>query len=286
MCNLADMLQHGRHLPRDPREAVRLYRLAAADGNAQAAFALAEALFEGDGVERDPAAAAQVAAEEAGRGHFLGLVMLARCGGSGGGGEAEERRFAREQNNYAFAKEHGLACRQDCGEAVKWYAIAAGNGNVSAMVNLGLCFEGGRGVQADDREAVKWFAAAAEAGHERAMYLMGRSCRRGVGVRKDAGEAVRWFERAAERENVAAMRALGEMYAAGEGVVKSEVVAVRWFERAAEKKDPAGATSLALMLRDGKGVGRNIGRARELLTRAVGQGFEEAKEWLRTLPSA
>jgi TPR repeat protein len=144
------------------------------------------------------------------------------------------------------------------------------------MVNLGMCFEGGIEVTKELSTAARWYRAAAEIGHERGMYLYGKCFRMGLRVSNNA--------KAAMRGNAAAMRALGDMYERGEGVPPNDKLAIQWYERAAEKKDPAGTTSLAIMVRDGRGTARNIDRAREFLTMAAAQGFQEARERLDALP--
>jgi uncharacterized protein len=49
--------------------------------------------------------------------------------------------------------------------AVKWYRLAAEQGNASAQYNLGVMYEKGQGVPQDYKTAVKWFRLAAEQGN-------------------------------------------------------------------------------------------------------------------------
>ena len=57
-----------------------------------------------------------------------------------------------------YAKGFGVS--QDYGEAVKWWRLAAAQGNARAQRNLGIAYENGRGVAQDHREAAKWFRLA------------------------------------------------------------------------------------------------------------------------------
>ena len=66
-----------------------------------------------------------------------------------------------------YAEGKGVA--QDYQEAVKWYRLAAAQGNELAQVNLGVMYTKGRGVAQDFVRAHLWFnlAAAASTGNSR-----------------------------------------------------------------------------------------------------------------------
>mmetsp|Transcript_18275 Transcript_18275/g.61652 ORF Transcript_18275/g.61652 Transcript_18275/m.61652 type:complete len:117 (+) Transcript_18275:100-450(+) len=50
-------------------------------------------------------------------------------------------------------------------EAVKWYRLAAAQGESEALYNLGICSQRGTGVPQDDHEAVRLYKRAAAQGH-------------------------------------------------------------------------------------------------------------------------
>ena len=52
---------------------------------------------------------------------------------------------------------------QDFHEAVKWYRLAAAQGNEFAQINLGVMYTNGRGVRQDFVRAYMWFTLAAAA---------------------------------------------------------------------------------------------------------------------------
>ena len=56
-------------------------------------------------------------------------------------------------------------------EAVKWYRLAAEQGDAAAQYNLGFAYYNGEGVEQDYAEAVKWWQMAAEQGDEIAKQL-------------------------------------------------------------------------------------------------------------------
>ena len=55
----------------------------------------------------------------------------------------------------------GKGVPQDYQEALKWYRLAAAQGNTPAQYSLGLAYEIGQGVPQDYQEAVKWYRIAA-----------------------------------------------------------------------------------------------------------------------------
>ena len=59
---------------------------------------------------------------------------------------------------------NGEGVPQDYAEAVKWYRLAAEQGDADAQYNLGLMYDNGNGVPQDYKEAVKWYRLAAEQG--------------------------------------------------------------------------------------------------------------------------
>ena len=62
--------------------------------------------------------------------------------------------------------DNGLGVLEDDKEAVKWYRLAAGQGEASAQFHLGWMYAYGLGVFEDDKEAVKWYRLAAKQGIE------------------------------------------------------------------------------------------------------------------------
>ena len=58
---------------------------------------------------------------------------------------------------------------QDDAEAVRWYRLAAEQGDANAQYNLGVRYGAGEGVPPDDAEAVRWFRLAAEQGDATAL---------------------------------------------------------------------------------------------------------------------
>ena len=64
----------------------------------------------------------------------------------------------------------GQGVPQDYEEAVKWYRLAAEQGDAEAQCGLGEMYYGGEGVPQDYAEAIRLWKLAAEQGDEEAQY--------------------------------------------------------------------------------------------------------------------
>ena len=98
----------------------------------------------------------------------------------------------------------------------------------------------GRGVPQDYQTAVKWYTLAAEQGNAGAQYNLGLMYLEGRGVPQDYQTAVKWYTLAAEQGNAGAHHNLGLMYLEGRGVLKDHVYAHMWGNIAAMNGDVLG----------------------------------------------
>jgi len=134
----------------DHAEAVRWYRKAAEQGDANAQCNLGGMYKNGRGVKQDHAEAVR---------WYL---------------KAAEQGQAGAQCNLGGMYENGQGVRQDHAEAVRWYLKAAEQGQAGAQCILGVSYENGRGVKQDHAEAVRWYRKAAEQGIVYAVFALGR----------------------------------------------------------------------------------------------------------------
>ena len=125
---------------------------------------------------------------------------------------------------------------QDDAEAVRWYHLAAEQGEASAQNNLGVMYGTGEGVPEDDAEAVRWYRLAAEQSHASAQNNLGVMYGAGEGVPQDNIEAHMWLNLAASRSS---------------GADRERSVGVR--DRVAERMTPA---DLSEAQRRARGVAR------------------------------
>ncbi len=126
-------------------EDVGVLQQEALQGDAEAQWELARALYAGRGVAVDNAEALRWLQEAAGQGH----------------GDA--------QHHLGFVYSQGvLGVSQDDSEAAKWWRKAAEQGHEWGQNNLGRMYERGRGVPRELVQAHLWFSLAEAQGNEEA----------------------------------------------------------------------------------------------------------------------
>jgi len=96
-------------------------------------------------------------------------------------------------------------------EARRLTTLAAGQGDVKAMHNLGVYLFRGEGGAQDLAGAAQWFRKAAAAGVVESQYNLGLLYQSGSGVGQDASQARYWFRLAAARGDAEARRALADL---------------------------------------------------------------------------
>lgn len=95
--------------------------------------------------------------------------------------------------------EQGLEAynRGDFATAGKLWRDAAEAGNATAMNNLGIMYDLGKGVPRSDKLAIFWFTKAARLGHPKAQFNLGRKFDNGEGVTANEVTAYMWYVLAA-----------------------------------------------------------------------------------------
>jgi predicted aspartyl protease len=176
----------------------------------------------------------------------------------------------------------GRGVPQDYQRAIKWYRLAAAHGNVRAQYNLGSLYLDGRGVPQDYAEAAKWFRFAAQEGLADAQYNIGLMYRNGEGVQLDYKEAIRWFRLAAAQGNAPAQFNLGEMYAAGQGVPEDNIRSRMW----SALSNANGYADAAALMRDltAKMTPAEIERSLDMAKRCQESNYEYCGELATSVP--
>ena len=148
-------------------------RMAAAKGDASAAFEVASRLAEGRGIKQDFKQA---------------MVWYQRSAAKG---------LAVAQYRLGTLYERGLGTNVDAARARIWYKRAADQGNVKAMHNMAVLSAGNDQAQPDYATAAKWFKEAADRGLADSQFNLGVLTENGLGVAKDPRAAYVWFSLAA-----------------------------------------------------------------------------------------
>eukprot|EP00727_Mastigamoeba_balamuthi_P004290 m51a1_g13859 hypothetical protein (423) ;mRNA; r:593681-594949 len=231
-------------------EAVRLYRAAAALGNACAQNNLGYCIFRGDGAPADCAEAAR-------------LYRLSSAQGN-----------AAARFNLALMLTQGDGVERDVEEAIGLYKQAAAQGLALAMHNLALLYA----ERGQKEEAARLMEQASERGHSGAQNYLGVMLKRGDGVPVDLPRAVRMFRESADQGNNSARFNLSAMLHDGVGVPRDKTEALRLLRLAADQGLAAAQSRLAALLFDGDGVEQDRAEAARLFALAAEQGLEPAKK--------
>jgi len=153
-------------------------------GDAAAQVELATIYQRGEGLAKDPGAAAKWLRKAAEQGDA-------------------NTQFTVGQT---LLKAEGIPA--DVTEGLKWLAQAAEQGHAEAQLALGGIYISGKLVKKNSIEAAKWFMMSAQQGNPLAQSQAARMHMTGAGVPKDDVEAYKWANVAAAQGNSAAKKIL------------------------------------------------------------------------------
>jgi TPR repeat protein len=217
MLYLANLLAAGEKLPKDTREALRLYEEALLLGDRQADDDRAEAIDEG----WVPPSQAQVSFNRLLRAAQGGnLEAMASVGADFVDGRGTEpnpvegmawlRKAANGgsvlgQRSLGWALYHAIGVSKDRAQAIQWWRKSAAAGDVPSLHHLGRGLLETAVPGAEPRDAIGYLETAARAGFTQAAMLLADMYDRGYwGVSKDPRQARTWYELAAEQGNTEA----------------------------------------------------------------------------------
>ncbi len=131
-------------------------------------------------------------------------------------------------------------------ESIKILKIKAEQeGNTDAQFLLGMMYELGASVPQSNEEAVKWYRMAAEQGNAEAQenldringgnYLSRNNENLGLFFKAIINSSINLVRKYAEQGSAKAQYDLGMMYEVGFGVTQSDKEAVKWFRKAADQ---------------------------------------------------
>ena len=118
-------------------------------------------------------------------------------------------------------------------EAVRWFRLAADQGDADAQSNLGLMYANGEGVLEDAPEAVKWLRLAADQGVAAAQFNLGVMYANGGGLPEDYVLGYAWLNLAATQGSETAREYkddLQERMTAGQ-IAQAEEMSATLFDR-------------------------------------------------------
>ena len=175
---------------------------------------------------------------------------------------------------------------RDPARAAQWYAAAAKQGHLGALVALGYQYEQGQGVAADAAKAFELYKRAADRGSPDGMFNVFRLYTTGKGVKADAGQARKWLEQAAAAGSVDAKKELatvarGEYVRPGQDIEtqafaaysrKDYAASARLYRQASDLGNTAATVALGQHYAQGLSVGKDLKEAARLYRVAAEKG--------------
>ena len=247
---------------KDYETAVRHYRAAAEQGDAEAQYLLGQCCLKGKGIPV---------------------------------GRREATNWMQE-----FYTPDGLVTSVDKPQAVEWFRKAAAQGHAKAQMSLGMFYETEDAI-VSEKEAEECFEKAvpglrmeAEQGDAEAQRLLGSYLIGEAKNEEDLHEAIQWIRKAAEQGDAESQFTLGAVYSskAIPGVKKDEAEADKWYRKAigpiraaAEEGEPNAQFLLGTACLQGVGgEKKDPGKAKEWFLKAAKQGETQAQVLLQYHP--
>lgn len=167
-----------------------------------------------------------------------------------------DKGYVQAQLSAGLYYENGLGIKENLSKAVKYYKMAADQGNAEAMV----CYANALYRENQDNldESLKWYRKSAELGNSRAQYILAKEL-----LRKEHDnpeilkESIEWLQKSADLNYPEALYALGIQYLFGDGVPQDDKKAFSLIEQAAESGYPLANNALGRFYLNGIGVERN-----------------------------
>jgi uncharacterized protein len=255
--------------PNDAAAAVRELKPLAEQGNAEAQFNLGSLYYQGWGVPQDYKEAAEWLRKSAEQGYIFAQVSLGSIYAEGVQG----------------------AIRQNYSDALMWFILAAGQGDMEAMELRDTLTERMTPTQIAEAQrlarefkplnihtkSLEEFKALAKQGDTDAQFKVGLMYYFGQGVPRDYLESLNWFKMAARQGHPLAQYNAGYMYEKGEGTPQDYAEAARYYRRAAEQGYQLAQYTLGYLCEKGQGINRDEIQALMWYNLAAIQGETKAK---------
>jgi TPR repeat protein len=202
--------------PLAAKKLVKMLNAMARDGSAEAAVELGTLFADGELVDQDPAAAAQLFARACEMGSRDGCSNVA----------------IQFLFHGVTASEAAASRALDALEAAAGEPGGAIPGQAAYLV--GFAYATGRGRVADYQKAYEMFLKAAELGSVQGATEAARMAALGEGIQVDLAEAARALEKACELGDAYSCMMLASFYGQGRGLPRDETEALRLLERACQ----------------------------------------------------
>lgn len=175
---------------------------------------------------------------------------------------------------------HGIRVNIDLTEAIRWYTLAANQGNALGQCFLGTCYFDGEGVDQNYQLAINYYELAAQQGHALAQRNLGICYEEGLHYPKNYRKAVEYYTLSANQGNSSGQYNLGACYQNRIGVEVNLTLAFEFYQKSALQGNPLGQCSLGQCFYYGQGVQQNKFEAFKWFHNSSKQGNPDAQYFL------
>lgn len=179
-------------------------------------------------------------------------------------------------NNLGSLYYSGIGTPKDMNKAATLFAQAADKGNEESALNLAFLYLSGNGVVQDNRKAMDYFVQAGQKGNLAAQFMLGYAYYRGFIVPQDYKRAFTLMRTVAKAGYDDAQLFTGLMYLTGDGTTKNYGNAVTYLGHAFLQGNVNATVHLANIYAEGKVYPKNILQSYMLYSIAANNGVEEA----------
>ncbi|KAI8843541.1 hypothetical protein BJ741DRAFT_307350 [Chytriomyces cf. hyalinus JEL632] len=240
------MYMNGQGVPRDLVKAAEVFQRGVDAGSVDCISRLGLLYQQGRGVSKDVPKAMELFEKATGLGDMMGCYYLG-C-------------------QYAEGDD---GIQKDLCQAFKYYERAAQANVVSAIRNVGHCYENGNGVPQSYEISLQYYTRAAKYDDSWTLYHLGSIYQHGTGVQQDYAKAREYLERAAKQKHKEAICALGFLLSEGLGSTKDPVRAAELYQQSAALGDGIGAYNSGVVFENGQGVPADLLIALDYYKQAV-----------------
>ena len=168
---------------------------------------------------------------------------------------SKKEQNLKETAEANYEKAQKLEGQGKTSEAVKYYQLAADGGFAWAEYVIGdLYLNGKYGLNQSKTEAFKWFTRSHEHGYTYATVELGRCYEYGRGVKVDPKKALKYYKLASKKGDPRGTNMVGRCYERGTGCFKSSKKAFKYYKLAANEGGNVGKINMAWCYTWGKGV--------------------------------
>ena len=219
-CDLGTFYYQGKHVEKNPQEAVKWLRSSANGDWALAQWNLAMCYMDGVGIERDYNQAV----------YWLGEATVKGCMPQFENMCEDKDKGWKEKPFMSYLKGLALYFTKDIDGAYKEFQKI--KKTVEAQTMMCVCMADKGYKKQNAKKAVKQLKKIADKGDASAKYYLASFYEEGLGVEKDAEKAVDLYKQLADAGNAMAQCRLGNIYFEGNIVKQNYSEAVKYFQQA------------------------------------------------------